>query len=432
MYVIRLNKSFFVCIFEPYIHETFTMNYSARYYPEKRNGVTANVPVMLSVTFSKRRLFYYTGLRCRIDSESNQWDAVAGQLKRNQSTPDGLSSQKFNDELRKITVAVGEIFAVYEVSQIQPTVEKLRNDIKRKLGKEVKAIQKEDFFSRFDQYIIGSGVSDNRKETFQAVVKKLKSFNPDMTFENIDLPALKAYLSEKLSRNSISCYLNALKTFLKHSVKVKHISVNPFDSFEYAVEKYGQPIYLTIAERDLLFSVAIEDPKLSLIRDIFCLQSVLGCRYGDLMRFTQSNIDNGVLSYIAAKTRNEGERIAKVPLSAKAKQIIARYDLPDGRLLPMVTTVNCDHYIKRVFLKVGLTRTVTITDKKTLLEKHVTIDTIASTHMARRTLIGGLFEAGVNNEVIGSISGHVAHSKAISRYYKVSDKQQLAAMKLIE
>lgn len=408
------------------------MNYSVKFYPEKRNGVTANVPVLLSVTFSKQRMFYYTGLHCRIDSDSNQWDTIAGQLKRNQTTPDGLSSQKFNDELRKITVAVGEIFAVYEVSQIQPTVEKLRNDLKRKLGKEVKSIQKEDFFSRFDQYIIGSGLSDNRKSTLQLVIKKIKSFNPDMNFNNIDLPAFKTYLSKKLSQNSISCYLSAFKTFLKHSVKVKDLSVNPFDSFEYASETYGDPIYLTIAERDHLFNATIEDPNFSQIRDIFCLQSFIGCRYGDLMRFTKGNINNNILSYIAAKTRNDGERIAKIPLSDKAKQIIARYDLPDGRLLPLVETGRCDHYIKKVFLQVGLTRTVATIDKKTLLEKHVTIDTLASTHMARRIFVGGLFNAGVNNEVIGSMSGHVAHSKAISRYYKVSDEQQKEAMKLIE
>ena len=138
------------------------MNYSVKYYPEKRKGLSANVPVMLSVTYTKQRMFYYTGLRCRIDVNSNQWDGVAGQLKRNQITPDGLSSQKFNDELRKITVAVGELFKVHEVGKIQPTVEALRNDLKRKLGKEVKSVQKEDFYSRFDQYVIGSGVSDNR------------------------------------------------------------------------------------------------------------------------------------------------------------------------------------------------------------------------------------------------------------------------------
>lgn len=414
-----------------YIH-TFTMSHSVRYYPERRKGITANVPVMLSVTFSKQRMFYYTGLRCRIDSDSNQWDITAGQLKRNQITPDGLSSQKFNDELRKITVKVGELFAMYEVGKIQPTVETLRNDLKRKLGKEVKSTQKEDFYSRFDQYIIGSGVSDNRKETFQSVVKKLKAFNPNMTFENIDLPTLKTNFLEKLSRNSVFCYLNAFKTFLRHSIKEKYISVNPFDSFTVDGEKYGEPIYLTIAERDDLFNAVIEDPKLSLIRDIFCLQSFVGCRYGDLMRFTKSNINNGVLSYIAAKTRNEGDRVAKIPLSAKAKQILARYNQPDDRLLPLVKTVECDDRIKKVFQQVGLKRMVTIIDKKTLLEKHVTIDTVASTHMARRIFVGGLFNAGVNNEVIGSMSGHVAHSKAISRYYKVSDEQQLAAMKLIE
>jgi len=416
------------------IHTPLTMNHSVKYYPEKRKGVTANVPVMLSVTYSKQRMFYYTGLRCRIgiDSKNSQWDIDKSQLKKNQITPDGLSSQKLNDELNKITVAVADLFTGYDFTNITPTTEKLREDLKRKLGKKIKAIEGEDFFSRFDQYIIGSGLSDNRKRTLQSIVKKIKAYKSDIAFENINLPDFKNYLSENLSRNTTALYLNAFKTFIKYSIKKSYTTVNPFDSFEYAGETYGKPIYLNIAERDILFNATIEDQNLAMIRDIFCLQCFLGCRYGDLMRFTKENINCGVISYIAAKTKNDDLRIANVPLSDKAKQIIGRYNLPDGRLLPLVKLDDCDYYIKKLFRLVGLTRIVTVLDKETLMEKHVAIDTIASTHMARRIFIGGLFKGGVNNEVIGSMSGHVAHSKAISRYYAVDPEQQLAAMKLIE
>jgi len=410
------------------------MSHSVKYYPEKRKGVIANVPVMLSVTYSKQRMFYYTGLRCRIgiDSKSSQWDIEKSQLKKNQITPDGLSSQKLNDELNKITVAVSDLFAGYDFTNVTPTAGQLREDLKRKLNKKTKAIDREDFFSRFDQYIVGSGLSDNRKRTLQSIVKKIKSYKSDITFENINLPDFKIHLSESLSRNTTALYLNAFKTFIKHSIKNSYTTVNPFDSFDYAGETYGKPIYLTIAERDILFDATIEDQNLAMIRDIFCLQCFLGCRYGDLMRFTKANIEGGFISYIAAKTKNDDFRIANVPLSKKAKQIIGRYNLQGGRLLPLVKLDDCNYYIKILFRNVGLTRVVTVLDKTTLLEKHVTIDTIASTHMARRIFIGGLFKVGVNNEVIGSMSGHVAHSKAISRYYAVDSEQQKAAMKLIE
>jgi len=412
--------------------QKYNVRYSTKFYPEKRNGVTANVPVMLSVTFSKQRMFYYTGLRCRIEPDKNQWDAETGQLKRNQTTPDGLTSTDFNSELTKITDHINDLFKAYEVGNVSPTTEQLREDLKRKLHKKTKAKLKADFYSRYDQYIIDSGLSDNRKITLQSIGKKLKAYNPGMTFDNIDLPGFKNYMSETLCRNSIAFFLNGFKTFIKHSIKESYTSINPFDSFEYAGETYGKPIYLTIPERDILFNATIKDKHLSMIRDIFCLQCFLGCRYGDLMRFTKGNINNGVLSYIAAKTKNDDTRIANVPLSEKAKQIISRYDLPDGRLLPFVKVDDCNYYIKILFRNVGIIRNVTVMDKKTQLEKIVAIDTMASTHMARRIFVGSLFKAGVNNEVIGSMSGHVAHSKAISRYYAVDSDQQKAAMKLIE
>jgi hypothetical protein len=52
--------------------------------------------------------------------------------------------------------------------------------------------------------------------------------------------------------------------------------------------------------------------------------------------------------------------------------------------------------------------------------------------MARRVFIGGLYRAGVKNEIIASMSGHVENSKAFSRYYSIEKSDQQSAISLIE
>ena len=412
------------------------MNYSVKYYPEKRKGILSNVPVMLSVTFSRQRMFYYTGKRCNInaDPKKSQWDTSTNKLKQNQLAPDGQTSQKFNLDLDEITVAVGQLFEVYELRKVTPTPGQLREDLKKKLGKEVKVQDKEDFFSRFEQYVRDAEISDNRKTSLKGIIKKLRAFNPDTTFDNLDLTKFRTYLLTdcKHGSNSVTLFLNGLRSFIRHSVDKEHTNINPFIKFKVEPERYGKPEYISIEQRDILFSANIPDENFALVRDIFIMQCFIGCRYGDLMRLKHSNVVNGCIQYIAAKTKDDRPRVARVPLSEKAKTILSKYNLPDGRLLPIYSLTQFNRDLKKVFRFVELTQIVTVRDKKTHIDKQVTMADIASSHMARRVFIGGLHKKNVKNEVIASMSGHVANSRSFARYYDVDQEDQIQAMNLIQ
>ena len=425
----RLILPINVCIFAVYI-QPIKMKYSAKFYPEKRNLVIENVPVMLSVTYAKNRMFYYIGKRCHL----KQWNTEKSELKKNQIAPDGQTSQKFNEDLSKIAVAVGELFTAYEVAKVLPTPSQLREDLKKKLGKETKALVQEDFFSRFDQYIREANLGLSRKRNIRTVYNKLKKFNPDTSFEKLDLPSFQSFLLKdcNLSKNSAISFLNGLRAFIRHANKNLYTTINPFESFKVDAEKYGKPIYISIQERDMFFDANITDSELSFVRDIFVFQCFIGCRYGDLMRLKHSNIINGCIQYIASKTRSEKPRVARVPLSEKAKVILSRHDFPDGRLLPYITLRHYNKLLKDLFALVGLKRIVTLADKKTQIDIQVPICDIASSHMARRVFIGGLHKKNVKNEIIASMSGHVENSKAFSRYYDIDQEDQEQAMKLIQ
>lgn len=418
------------------------MKYSIKYYPERRKGIFSNVPVMLSVTYSKQRMFYYTGKRCNIDEDQKkgQWKYDENKLKPNQITPDGQTSQKFNADLTDITKAVNDLFKVYEVSNITPTPDQLRDELKLKLGKEVKEPEKTGFFERFDQYIKDAELSHNSKKKHGTTLNKLKAFKPDANFEKVDVQFLTDFQNYlltdkdegKLSKNTVISILRSFRTFINYANEHDWTNIYPFKRFKIDAESYSEPVFITVEERDKLYEAEIENECLARVRDLFVFQCFIGCRVSDLVKLKKSNIIDGCIEYIAIKTEDENQKVARVPLSEKALKILSKYDLPNGDLLPFISDQRYNEYIKALFKEVKLKRMVTIADPKTRKSVQKPICDIATSHMARRVFIGNLHRKGAKNEIIASMSGHVENSKAFSRYYNINKEDQAEAMKLIE
>lgn len=78
----------------------------------------------------------------------------------------------------------------------------------------------------------------------------------------------------------------------------------------------------------------------------------------------------------------------------------------------------------------GITRKVVIIDPKTDKEVIRNINDIASSHMARRTFVGNLYNKVKDPNLIGSLSGHVNGSKAFARYRAIdmNVKKELVSM----
>ena len=235
------------------------------------------------------------------------------------------------------------------------------------------------------------------------------------------LERFRACLLTDKSKNTAHGILSRLKAFYGYANKMGYTTNNPFLRFEIEPEVYGNPIYITKEERDTLYYLHIPDERLKKTRDIFVFQCLIGCRVGDLIRLKKDNVVNGAIEYIPRKTKDERPVIARVPLCPKAQSIIDRYTIPeDEKLLPFISPQKYNDYIKELFKFANITRTVTRLNPLTRQEERVSIADIASSHMARRTFIGILHKK-VKNEVIGSMSGHSANSKAFSRYYHIED-----------
>jgi integrase len=267
----------------------------------------------------------------------------------------------------------------------------------------------------------------------------IQDFNPGTTYENLNVQYLtdfQNYLMDKskLSKNTTISELRRLRAFLGYAIKLGWTSNYPFKTFTIDQESFGEPVFITLEERDKIYSAVIENQTLARVRDIFVFQCLIGCRVGDLLRLKKSNIINGNIEYIASKTKDDKPTVARIPLTDKAKAIIAKYDLPGDELLPFISEQKYNEHIKKVFKldNVKITRMVTIADPKTRINVQKSIADLASSHMARRTFIGNLYRKGKKNEIIASMSGHKPGSKSFGRYHTIEIEDQKEAMKAIE
>ena len=242
--------------------------------------------------------------------------------------------------------------------------------------------------------------------------------------------------------NTIVKLKKKFKAFMQWLYETERTTNRPFDGIKIGVEKYGNPIYITKEERNVLAEANIpvlyeqleEDDKkacsklplstLETQRDIFVFQCLVGCRVGDLMNLTPQNITNGILEYVPSKTSDEDAPVKpRVPLNPCALKLVEKYKGVDehGRLFPFISSQKYNVAIKAIFLICGITRIVQVRNSTTGETEMKRICDVASSHMARRTFVGAAYKVVRDPNIIGKMSGHVEGSRAFNRYRHIDD-----------
>lgn len=188
---------------------------------------------------------------------------------------------------------------------------------------------------------------------------------------------------------------------------------------------FGTPYYLTKEERDKLYYAKMPKKMTEIVRDAFVFQCLVGCRYSDLVQFTVDNMQGNQLVYIARKTIRSAPQTISVPLHPIAKEIIQKYNKAGRKTLFDIRTDRASNLQIRTAIKAaGIDRILTIRDRHTGEQVQKWLSEVASTHMARRTFIGCLYEQGFRESDICSMSGHKEGSVSIQRYRAVSDERK--------
>jgi len=337
-----------------------------------------------------------------------------------------------------------------------------------------------DIWGAFDKFIETRKLSISRKRHYLVLRRALQRFSLfqgiDLNFDNLDSDTLRDFenflsvehefatrergkdgkerikflnakyeeafkqvpesrLASPRGENYLIDLMTKLRTFSLWFKENGYSNNDPFRDYEIGTCIYGTPFYLTIEERNKLFSYDFsKDPSLAVSRDIFVFQCVVGCRLSDLKKFTKSSIIDGALEYIPRKTKGDRAVIVRVPLNSIAREILDRFkDTPGDQLLPFP---RYDSYynedIKTMCYRAGLDRVVTTLNPTTREEEKHPLWEVASSHIARRCFIGNLYKQVKDPNLVGKLSGHKEGSRAFARYRDIDEEMTRDLVKLLE
>jgi site-specific recombinase XerD len=332
-----------------------------------------------------------------------------------------------------------------------------------------KVEQKQTFFEAFDEFLSMKKFSDCRRRSYMVVICALKRFeiyrqiaddNPFLlALDNVTPKILSDFdkflrnehvfaeqypeLYEKVpesrkpaakGQNTINCIFAQIRAFFIWAADNEKTGNNPFHKFKIEESVYGTPYYISIEERNLLYSADLSHcPALAVQRDIFVFQCLVGCRVADFYKFTRQNIINGAIEYIARKTKDGRPVTVRVPLNAIAREILAKYAGFEGKtLFPYISEQKYNKAIKEAFANAGLTRNVVVLDPLTRESVIRPLNEIASSHLARRCFVGNLYRQVKDPSLVGALSGHKEGSRAFARYREIDEEMKIELVKMLE
>ena len=321
------------------------------------------------------------------------------------------------------------------------------------------------FFDEFNHYIDTHKFSDHRRRQNRVIWRTLKRFELykglSLTFDNITADTLRdfeGFLTDEhklveqkkygkvlaeipesrtpkpRGQNTINDFMLRLRSFFIWANDNDMTHNNPFKHFKINECVYGTPYYITIDERNHLYTFDFSDnPDLARQRDIFVFQCLIGCRVSDLWAMTKNNLVNGAIEYIPRKTKEGRAITVRVPLNAIATEIIERYkDFKGATLFPFTSQQQYNRDIKTMFKMSGLTRIVTVINPTTREEEQRPICEIASSHLARRCFVGNLYKKVKDPNLIGKLSGHKEGSRAFTRYREIDEETSRELVTMLE
>ncbi len=284
-----------------------------------------------------------------------------------------------------------------------------------------------DYFRREYQY----------QEKYPKLYAKLLSDNPTEITAKHKTPKIT-----ERGHNHIVNLKKKFKRFFLWLNKEGYTTNRPFDGVEIKAERYGDPIILTLDERNKIADFDLSaTPHLDRQRDVFIFQCLIGCRVSDLLKMTPDNVVDGQIQYIPRKTIDNKAVTAEIPLNARATAILSKYNDMDlsayrskvnhNPLLPFISAQKYNEAIKEIFKVCGINRLVTVLNPISGEQENKPLYEVASSHMARRCFVGNLYNQIQDPNLISSMSGHVEGSREFARYRRIERDSKQKAVDLI-
>jgi site-specific recombinase XerD len=208
------------------------------------------------------------------------------------------------------------------------------------------------YFFPFVDYLVKDLNVKNRKKTASIYTTAQRSFSrfrfgQDIKIDKIDSELFldyEAHLKNTgMRKNSISCYMRALRAIYNQAVK-KGLSTqkHPFNEVYTGIDKtvkraVNEETIIRLKNRDLS-----GHKELALARDLFMFSFYMrGLSFVDMANLKKSNLKDGYITYVRSKTKQN----LTIKIEQCMEEILLRYSeqMVDDYVLPIYNQQNYNH-----------------------------------------------------------------------------------------
>ena len=409
----------------------------------KKDGVliVENVPIRMRVNFASKRIEFTTGYRI----DAAKWDSDKQRVRNGCTNKLKQSASEINASLLGYYTEVQEIFKKFEVEEIMPTPEQIKeafNALHKPIEEEIKPRKSTPnaFYKVFDEFVRDCGQqndwTDSTYEKFAAVKNHLMNFRDGLTFDFFDEKGLNDYVTylrdvKEMRNSTIGKQLSFLKWFLRWAFKKGVHQNNAYDSYKPKLKSTQKKIiFLTWEELNKLreFEIPAAKQALDRVRDVFLFQCFTGLRYSDMFNLRRSDIKGDHIEVTTVKTSDS----LIIELNNHSKAILDKYKdvaFENDKVLPVITNQKMNDYLKELAEMAGIDEPV----RQTYYKGNERIDDVTpkyallGTHAGRRTFICNALALGIPPQVVMKWTGHSDH-KAMKPYIDIADDIKANAM----
>lgn len=287
------------------------LNFVCRASKARKNGLS---PIELSIIIKGERKIIAIQRYCKADDFNSKTQKVRG-------------DKELNAYLESVKKKCWKI----EMDLMQTGVEFSVDDFVNtyKYGKQSKTIldvydeHNKMYMSKVLSGEIDNGTLYKYKKSKEKVEKFLSSTGRSSDIKSITPSFVEDYmswLSMDMKSSTVNKEMKMLKKMFAYAVREGYITANPF----HITLKEEKLTYHPLTEQQInkIWSMEIDNERLSSIRDMFIFQCYTGLAYCDLVSLTKDDIVDDVI----IKSRKKTEIDSVIPLLPVSKAILEKYE----------------------------------------------------------------------------------------------------------
>lgn len=367
---------------------------------------TGEHPIMLRITEDRKSTFVST----KKYSSAKDWDVSAQTTNKSHPHQKSINALLSNINL-KITFYFSNL-----TEERTPRIEAIKEIVERQTGaiKKTPTVKLLAFFQQEIDRLKSTGRL-GYASVFTCTLQNLKKFtsDTDLDFQDIDVNFIRRFEDFLIQRNiavtTRSIDFRTFRTLWRNAIKGKICPENHYPFKEFSFSKYNNPKTrkraITSEQFQAIVKLKLEDDKLVNSRNYFLFSYYCrGLNFTDLASLKWTNIIDGFLNYVRAKTKEE----FNFKIHPEALKILEHYQNLEGNsdagfVFPILykrhATLSSQRDRKIKILK-RVNQDLKIISKEAKIEKNVT------TYVARHTYATTLHKNGISIEEIGKSLGH--------------------------